>query len=139
VVRHLRQVEDVDGHVQVLGEGAGQGRLAGAGRTEQQPAALPGDALVQVPAAVIAPQLDFLDQVLDPLREDEVVQGAAVVQRRLAELIRRVRQQAVETLLIPRQAVAAVAAFLLLVAATGDSADDEAVSGDQIIDLKREP
>ena len=81
VVAHLGEVEDVDRHVQVLGEGAGQGRLAGAGRAVEQPAALPGDALRRdTSRGCFAPQLDLVDQVLDPLREDQVVERLAVVQ-----------------------------------------------------------
>src|SRR6185312_10702178 len=75
VVAHLGQVEDIDGHVQVLGEGPGQGGLAGAGRAVEQPAALPGDALLQIPGPAAAPQLDLLDQLLDALGEDQVAPG----------------------------------------------------------------
>ena len=118
VVAHLGQVEDVDRHVQVFGEGAGQGRLAGAGRAVEQPAALPRDALLEVPVLALPPQFDLLDQVLDALREDQVVERLAVVRAGLAELVRRVREQAVVALLIPRQAVAA-AAVLVVVARRG--------------------
>ena len=113
VVAHLGEVVDVDRHVQVFGEGAGQGRLAGAGRAVEQPAALPRDALLQVPVLALAPQLDLADQVLDPLREDQVVERLAVVGAGLAELIGRVREQPIVALLVPRQAVAAAAGFVV--------------------------
>ena len=83
VVAHLGEVVDVDRHVQVFGEGPGQGRLAGARRAVEQPAALPRDALLEVPVLALAPELDLVDQVLDPLREDQVVERLAVVVRAL--------------------------------------------------------
>src|SRR5205807_2143052 len=49
----------------------------------------------------------------------------AGVQRRLAELLRCVRQQAILAELVPRQATAAVAVLLVVVAALREVVDDE--------------
>ena len=116
VVAHLGEVVDVDRHVQVFGEGPGEGRLAGARRAVEQPAALPRDALLEVPVLALPPQFDLLDEVLHPLREDEVVERLAVVRAGLAELVGRVREQPVVALLVPRQAVAAAVPLAVLAA-----------------------
>src|SRR5439155_8321357 len=72
-----------------------------------------------------------------PLREDEVVEGRAVVGARLAELVRRVGEQAVVALLVPRQPVAAGGPLALGPAAGGDVVDAEPVAGRGILVLDR--
>src|SRR5581483_710875 len=106
------------------------GRLAGAGRAVQEPATLPRDAAVAIPVPAAAPTLDLADEGLDAGGEDEVVEGLAVAQRGLAELIGGHAQQVIGRLPIPRQARGpAVLAVLGVVLARGDVVDDEPIPG----------
>ena len=127
VVAHLGEVIHVNRHVQVFGEGAGECRFAGTGRAVKHPATLPRDALFDVPAFALPPQFDLLDEILHPLREDQVIERLAVVRAGFAELLDRVREQPIRTLLVPRQAIAAAAVVVVAVAPLWDKVDAEAV------------
>ena len=60
-VRHAAQRVDEQRHVQVLGNGTDEGRFAGAGRTVETPASLPGNGSLPVPFFQGMPGPNLLD------------------------------------------------------------------------------
>ncbi len=79
VVEEGRQVEDVDGQIEVLGDRTDQRRFASAGAAVQEPAAPPGDAAGLVPVLAPQPASDLFHHRLGLGAEGHLRQGVAVV------------------------------------------------------------